>query len=130
MVAGGRRGFSLVEIVVASALVAATVLMVMGLIPFGVTSLKKAENMQAATAYGVEVLEARRASILQERPAIPDAIDVRLNQTEFHVESTTRTTAHPAGRLVDISVTVTWNRQPVPVVLATRVYRPGTDASP
>ncbi len=35
-----------------------------------------------------------------------------------------------AVRLVDIAVTVTWNRQPVPVVLATRVYRPGTDASP
>jgi uncharacterized protein (TIGR02598 family) len=111
------RGFTLAEVIVAAGLVAMSALMIVTLLPSGVLSLKKAENLQAATAYALEVIEAHRA----HSTVAPD-FKVTLNDTQFRVQSTTRAVPHPSGRLQDVLVTVTWNRQPQPVSLATRLY--------
>lgn len=106
----------------AAALLAACVLTVITLIPSGVVSLKKAEDIQAATAYGLEVLETRRAML--DPAAAATTYEITLNQTTFQVTSRGRAISHPGGRLVNVVVEVTWNRQPQPVLLSTRVFRP------
>lgn len=118
----GGRGFTLVEVIVAAALVAASILLMVGLLPTGVLALKKAEDVQAATAYGVEVLETRSAAL----PPAPftSAFWITLNGTRFRVRTVVSAVPHPSGHLYDLAVTVTWNRQPAPVRLFTRLYRP------
>lgn len=115
------RGFTLVEVILAAALVAASILLMVGMLPTGVLALKKAEDLQAATAYGVEVLEARSAAL----PSAPyaGAFSITLNGTRFRVETDLTAVPHPSGHLYDLAVTLRWNHQPAPVRLATRLYR-------
>lgn len=113
-----KRGFTMVEVIVAAALLGACVLLIVGLVPSGVLSLKKAEDLQAASAYALQVLEFHRKTA---RPDQDEAFDVALNQTQFHVHVQTSAVPAHAERLADLCVTMSWNRQPAPLVLATRV---------
>lgn len=123
---GARRGFTLLEVVLAAALLAASLLVIVSLIPSGVLSLKKAENIQAATAYALEVLEWDRANFSSTAP--PDS-QVTLNGTVFHVHNDVYAVPTYSG-LYDLAVTVSWDRQPQPVILATRVTQPAPSPSP
>ncbi len=122
-----RRAFTLMEIVVCIALIAISVLIILGLIPMGAVSLQKAQDVQAATLYGTELLEdgARPDYV----PPSPDRVDrdfeVTLNHTTYHVQRAIYAcdASHPP-RLYDVVVTVAWSAQPQPVSLRTRVYHP------
>lgn len=121
-----RAGWTLLEITVSAVLVAVAVVVIVGLIPTTVTSLKKSENMQAATLYAVEVLEdARRTDF------VPDASHRRcdrtleINHIAFAVaRDVYALDGEDPPRLYDVVVKVTWKPQPVPVELKTRVYHP------
>lgn len=114
------RGFTLVESIVAAALIGACLLTIVSIIPSGVLSLKKAEDLQAATSYGLEVLELRRSRL----DAGELKHEITLNATRFEVVSRVDQRSHTGGHLYDFVVTVSWNRQPCPVRLATRLFRP------
>lgn len=113
-------GFTLVESIVAAALIGACLLTIISVIPSGVLSLKKAEDLEAATAYGMEVLEMRRARLDPGEMTH----EITMNATRFDVVSRVDEQPHPGGHLYDFVVTVSWNRQPCPVRLATRLFRP------
>jgi Tfp pilus assembly protein PilV len=57
------RGLSLLEVVIALALVALGVVFVLGIIPTSVLSVKRSENIEAATAYGMELVEDARQNL-------------------------------------------------------------------
>lgn len=118
------RGFSLIEVIIASALVAAGVMVLLTLIPSGVLSLKKAEDLQTATAYGLEVMEISRGGF--ERSSALDDFHITLNSTEFHVTRQFWPVADTDNRLFDVQVSVSWNGQPVPVQLSTRMPQPAS----
>lgn len=94
-------------------------MVIVSLIPSGVLSLKKAENLQTATAYAMEVLETSRRGI-DQTPWL-DQFRVTLNNTEFRVKREAQPVPQSDGRLVDVRVTVEWDQQPVPVRAATRL---------
>jgi uncharacterized protein (TIGR02598 family) len=113
------RAFTLVEVIVAVALIGAGLLLVVSLIPSGVLSLKKAEALQTATAYCVEVMETSRMGL--ERTGYLDDFRVTLNTTEFHVVRQAASVPDTDGRLFDVIVRAEWDGQPAPVVLGTRL---------
>lgn len=115
----GRVGFTLVEVIVAASLVGAGLLLVVGLLPSGVLSLKKAEDLQTATAYGMEVMEISRGD-LSHTPFLND-FQVMLNSTEFRVTREVMPVAGSDGRLFDVLVTVSWGDPPAQAQLATRM---------
>lgn len=118
---GRRRGFTLIEVILAVALVGAGLLVLVSLLPSGVLSLKKAEDLQTATAYGVEVMEASRRGLAQT-PHLAD-FTVTMNATEFHVTRLSQAVAGGGGRLYDVCVNVSWHGQPG-VQFATRMASP------
>ncbi len=103
----------------ATSLLAGCVLVIVAMLPSGVLSLQKAQNIQAATAYGLEVMEVTRTQFT------PTALDFKanLNGQSFHVQRAVYPVPS-ASPLYDVAVTVSWDGQPVPVVLSTRLYRP------
>ncbi|NDD26706.1 MAG: hypothetical protein EB084_00360 [Proteobacteria bacterium] len=113
------RGFTLIEVIISTALLVAGLLVVVSLIPSGVLSLKKAEDLQTATAYALEVMETSRNGL--EQTAFLDRFTVTLNDTEFTVLRETQVAPQTDGRLHDVIVTVEWRGQPAPVRLATRM---------
>lgn len=94
-------------------------MVIVSLIPSGVLSLKKAENLQTAAAYAVEVIETSRRGI-DQTPWL-EQFPVTLNNTEFRVKREAQTVANSDGRLVDVRVTIEWDGQPTPVRVATRL---------
>lgn len=119
-----RAGFTLMEIVVCIVLISVCTILVVSIIPEGVVSIKKAENVEMATMYATEV-----ADTVSSGTTVASPIDVTLNHTAFHV--TTDVTAVDSGsglniasRLQQANVTVTWPDQEVPVRVATRWFAP------
>jgi|GEM_PF-1614739 len=120
-----EKGFTLVEIIVAFAIFAASVMIIISIIPTSVLSIKKAEDMQAANSYGLTLVEERR----NNRPSY-SSYPVTEFQTEKKINSTVFTMQRDLyaidiqepHRLYDIVVTIRWARQPQPLVLTTRVY--------
>ena len=53
-----RGGFTLMEIVVCIVLISICTILIVSLIPEGIVSIKKAENVEMATMYANEVAEA------------------------------------------------------------------------
>ena len=120
------RGFTLLEIVVSLCLVALSLVLIVGIVPMNVTSLKKSEALQAATLYASEVL------VQAESPAfVPDAEHLSLDHPVVINQVTYRVVRQIYGvdganppHLYDVVVHVSWEPQPVPVELRTRVYHP------
>lgn len=117
----GQRssGFTLIDVIVAAALAGAALLLVISLVPTGVLSLKKAEDLQSATAYGLEVIESSRGGLAQT--AYLNEFTVTLNATSFHVERRSLTVAGSEGRLCDVMVSVSWDEPPTQIQLCTRL---------
>lgn len=107
------------DVIISVALLAAGLLVILSLIPSGVLSLKKAENLQTATAYAVEVVETSRRGI-EQTPWL-DQFHVTINDTDFRVRRDAQAVHDSNGRLVDVQVTVEWDQQPTPVRLVTRM---------
>lgn len=118
-------GFSLLEVVVSVVLVAASLVVIVGMIPMGASAQRKSENIQAATLYACEMVE--DAARPEYRPRGSDRFerDVAINGTTFHaVRVIYGVDATDAPHLYDVVVNVSWNPQPVPVELRLRVYHP------
>lgn len=113
------------ELIVSIVILSAVLLVIIGLIPAGVTGLRKADDVQAATLYGMEVVEETCKG--NGKPDVTEAVfKVRLNQSTFEVHrevSAVDRNADPPS-LFDVAVTVSWAGQPAPVKLRTRIYRP------
>lgn len=118
----GKRGFTIVEVLLAAALICGGLLCVVALLPSGVVSLKKAEDLQTAAAYGVEVIEATRSGVAAT-PGLDD-FHVTLNSTDFHVTRNAAQVPGTGGQLVDVVVTLAWPRQKVPLTMSTRMLAP------
>ncbi|MDQ7822007.1 MAG: type II secretion system protein [Candidatus Eremiobacteraeota bacterium] len=120
-----ERAFTLIEIVVALAILAASLILIISVIPTGVMSLKKAEDYQSASAYAAYLVEEAR----QQRPPsasypLTDWVGEKaINRTVFtfqrDIYAVDRQEPH---RVFDIIVTVRWVRTPRPLTLSTRVY--------
>lgn len=120
-----RRGLSLLEVVIALALVALGVVFVLGIIPTGVLSVKRSEDMEAATSYGMEVIENARHKLPPE--AETDTY-VTFNKTDFHVQ---RAIYSVDDYTTDIVVVVRWSEESPGIRLATRVRgKPSASPSP
>jgi type II secretory pathway pseudopilin PulG len=120
-----RKGLTLVEIIVAIAVFAASILIIVSIIPTGVLSLRKAGDYQSATAYGMSLIE----EIKSARPDYADYpvtdLDMgkSLNNSDFQFQRDIYAIdAQIPHRLFDVIVTVTWQKQQQPLRLATRVY--------
>ncbi|MHB2015509.1 MAG: type IV pilus modification PilV family protein [Candidatus Xenobia bacterium] len=111
------RGFTLVEILVSLAILAAGVVFVVSIIPTAVLTLQRAEDLQAATAYGQELVEDARAHVPTAAGRDRD-FQVTLNRTEFHV--TRDIVVFPD--LEDVVVTLQGPSDQQPVKLATRLF--------
>jgi prepilin-type N-terminal cleavage/methylation domain-containing protein len=112
-----RRGLTLVEVIVSLAILAMGLLFVLSLIPSSVLSLKKAEDLQAASAYGMELLEMVRLQppSAEER----QAFDVDFNHTSFHF---VREIYSVEEGLFDVVVVAQGREDTPPLRLATRVH--------
>ncbi len=94
---------------------------VLSILPTGVFSLKHAEDLQAAAAYG-------QAMMLDARQHPVDAVvEVPLNHTVFHA---TRTMHAVTSDLTDVTVEIRWDTAEVPLRLGTRLYLGGSGPSP
>lgn len=119
-------GWTLLEVVVSLVLVAASVTVIVGIIPMGVTSLKKSESLQAATLYALELIEdAARADFESVRANRLLKRDVTLNKFQYRVARELYfVDEEEPSHLYDVVVNVSWDSQPAPVILRTRVYHP------
>jgi prepilin-type N-terminal cleavage/methylation domain-containing protein len=119
------RGLTLVEIIVALAIFAASVMIIISIIPTGVLSIKKAEDMQAANSYGMTLIEERRNNRpdFASYPMTEFLTEKKINNTVFTMQRDLYAIdVQVPHRLYDIVVTIRWARQPQPLVLTTRVY--------
>ena len=110
------RAFSLLELIMAVALLAVGILFIASLIPSSVLGLKKAEDTQAAAAYGIELIENARLS----PPTAPDRREFRrtLNGTDFQF---VRQIYGVDDELFDVVVIASGNPEYPPMRIATRV---------
>lgn len=112
-----RRGLSLLELIIAVALLAIAVLFIVSIIPSGVLGLKKAEDLQTASAYGMELIE----TVRMHPPAAPDrrSFALTLNSTNFDF---VREIYAVEDDLFDVVVVVTGNPDNPPYRIATRIH--------
>jgi Tfp pilus assembly protein PilV len=113
------RGLSLVEVLVAVGLLAMGSMFILGLLPTGILSLRQAESLQTATAYGMMLIE----EVPEEPPRVPARDPVRtftLNGTRYQA---TRELVALGEDLFEIRVTVRWDGCRRPVELALRRLR-------
>ena len=109
-----RKGMSLLELVVCIGLLALVIPFVLNLIPSGTLALRKAEEVQEASAYGVILIDQARSS-----PALGLDLDEnrRVGRSEYHVR---REIYQVDDRLRDVVVELT-PRRGQPMRLATRM---------
>lgn len=114
-----RGGLTLVDLIVATTAGAVVLVVILALLPVNVASQKRAQDMQAATTYGVEVVNATRSRQIPDSPCWETR--VHFNGTSFTVKREMFGVPETQGRLSDVMVTVTWPRRTRPVVLTTRI---------
>lgn len=108
-----RRGFSLLEVVVALALAALVLPLVLDLLPTSALALKRAEDLQAATGLATRALDEMRAD------PKPGQARVEINDTRFTV---VREVFEVRPGITDLVVRVIDERKHE-VRLATRIRR-------
>lgn len=119
------KGLTLVEFIVAIAVFAASILIIISIIPTGVLSLRKAGDYQSATAYGMSLIEEFRNTRPEfaEYPVTDLDMGKSLNNSDFRFQRDIYAIdAQIPHRLFDVIVTVRWQKQQQPLRLATRVY--------
>lgn len=118
-VRGSSAGLSLLEVVVAVTLIALSLLFVVSLVPMSTFTLKKGEDLQAVTCYGLELIEDYRAT--REAPeGVDRTLDVDLNRTTCRFVRE----IYRADACVDVVVTATWPQAVAPLHLSTRLRMP------
>lgn len=110
------RGLSLLEVVIAMSLLALAFLFVLAIVPAGITSIKRSEDIEAATAYGMEIMEEARRSLPPEGEKL---FFIELNQTEFKIM---REVVRVNQDLTDIVIRAKWSDVLPGITLATRVH--------
>ncbi|MEW6278808.1 MAG: hypothetical protein AB1758_09315 [Candidatus Eremiobacterota bacterium] len=83
-----RRALSLVEVVVAVGFLAISLILVLGLLPSGILSLKQAECLQTATSLGLRLIEEAPAPGETAPPG--ETLTYRLNGTVYRCERSYR----------------------------------------
>jgi type II secretory pathway pseudopilin PulG len=116
------RGLSILEVIFAMALLALGFLFVLGIVPTGIRSIKRSEDLAAATAYSVELIEEARRSLPQEGP---QEFKITFNKTEFKIK---REIIVVDEGLTDVVVTAQWIPDTPGLRVVTRV--PGQPPSP
>lgn len=119
-----RRGVSVLEVVIALALLAVGVMFILAIVPTGLSALKRSEDIQAAVAYGNDIIERTRTSLPPEGSI---TYKVTMNGTDFEM---TRQVFRVNGRCTDVVVTARWSPTIPPRVLATRVNGQPRRATP
>ncbi len=95
---------------VAVVILASALMLVLGLMPGGVVSLQKAENLQAAGAFAQELLES--TPVPESFPVAAENFQRKLNGTDFEaVRSITRES--PTTYLIEVSVTWSTAERPL-----------------
>lgn len=117
-----RSGWTLVEIMVAVVILASALMLVLGLMPGGVLSLQKAENLQAATAFGEELLETAPAP--ESFPVTPETFQRKANGTDFEA---TRSVRRESETTYLIEVSVNWSTAERPLLLELLRFDPYLD---
>lgn len=97
---------------------------VLGIVPTGISAIKRSEDLQAAVAYGSDLIERTRAAVPPEGVT---EFKVTVNGTDFTL---TRNVTRVDARATDIIVTVKWSDTIPPRVLATRVLGQPRRAAP
>lgn len=110
-----ERGLSLLEIVIAMALAALGFLFILGILPAGITSIKRSEDLETATAYGMELMEDARRGL---PPEMATEFTIEMNLTRFKF---VREIYRVDGDLSDIVVVGTWSEDLPGIRLVTRV---------
>jgi len=120
-----QKGLTLIEVIVATALIAISLFIIASIIPTGILSLKKGEDYQSASALGMSLIEEVRS----EKPhhssyPVTDIVATReLNNTLFTLQRDIYALDQQSPpRFFDVIVTIGWNRQPVPLRLSTRLF--------
>jgi prepilin-type N-terminal cleavage/methylation domain-containing protein len=112
-----RRGVSLLEVTVAAALMGIVLLAVVELLPSSTLSLQHAEDLEAATAYGLYMLDDAR-TYPEHLLTAPDVeLDVTVARSSWHV---VRHAVDGGNGLADVVVTLSARHRP-PITLGTRV---------
>lgn len=114
----GRRpsGMSLLEVVVAVTLVAICLLFVVSLVPMSAITLKKGEDLQATTCYGLDLIEDYRANP-RVTTGVDRTVDVEINRTTYRFVRE----IYQVDACVDVVVTATWPQASAPLQLTTRM---------
>lgn len=110
------RGLALIEVVFAMGLLALGFLFVLGIVPTGLTSVKRSEDIEAATAYGNELIEDARRTL---PPLGPQELKLTFNATEFKI---VREIYAVDNDLTDVVVVAQWTTDKPGVRLATRLH--------
>ncbi len=113
------RGLSLLEVVVALALLALVLPFLLNLVPSSALALKRAEDVNAASAYAAKLLDESRCA-----PNFTVGVDkqetVTLNNTEFQVAREIYA-VQGMDEMRDVVVSVTGPRRFQPIRMATRL---------
>ncbi len=116
------RGIALLEVVIGVALLALGIIFIAAILPTSIYSIKRAEDIQAATAYANELLDEARRSLPR---AGESEVTLTFNQTDFKLR---RLVVKVDESLTDVVVTVRWRDDMPELRLATRVH--GQPAAP
>lgn len=120
-----RTAMSILEVAVAGTLIAVTLLALVELLPSSIVGVQRAQDLEAATAYGAYMLEDARLNSSTLLNASPLTVDVTLGPTAFHVVRASSAVAVPSGgQLINVVVTMSGPRS-LTVVMGTRVASSG-----
>lgn len=121
----GWAGLTLVEVMVAVALIAVSLMLVLALIPAGIHSAQRAENVQAAAAWSRQLLE--NAPVPEEFPIPPEIAktehQAKIGSTNFTAVRTL-STIPGESYLYKIEVETNWDDAVEPVRLSLTKYDP------
>ena len=119
------NGLTLVEIMVAISLIAVSLMLVLALIPAGIQSAQRSENIQSATAWSRQLIET--APVPSEFP-IPNEIAVtehetKIGNTRFEGK---RTLSLLPGKtyLYRIEVEINWSEATRPLTISVSKFNP------
>jgi Tfp pilus assembly protein PilV len=118
-------GITLVEVMVAIGLIAVSLMLVLSLIPAGIHSAQRAEDVQGAVAWSRQLMES--APVPEEFPIPADlarkTFQITLGKTNFEAVRTL-STIPGKSYLYRIDVETTWNDGVRPIRLSLTKFNP------
>lgn len=108
-----RRGFSLIETIFASLIIALVVLTIFNLFPSAMVAVKRSETQVQAEVLAQSLLEQMRIRPIQQLrdsiPLGPITATVRIDGTDYsHTTTITNLSSPPEELLISVKVTVDW----------------------